>query len=156
MVTLLLRRYDSDSDGRLQYADFCKLLSPKDAPNLVRVPSLRPANREQPFSAATTELLASVINLHIECEVEAEELRKMVHRRHDLNLYSVFLDFDGDKDGYLASSDLKAALMSQEKNATEKELRGLVRRYDSDKDGQVSYIEFVEEVTPKSPPSKRN
>jgi hypothetical protein len=117
---------------------------------------VRPANRNEPFSAATTELLASVIGLQIECEVEAEELRKMVHRRLDSNLYSVFLDLDDDKDGFLASSDLKAALMSQEIHASGKELRSLVRRYDSDKDGQVSYIEFIKEVTPKSPPSKLN
>jgi Ca2+-binding EF-hand superfamily protein len=35
--------------------------------------------------------------------------------------------------------------------ASGKELEGLIDRYDRDRDGIVSYGEFVDEVRPKSP-----
>ena len=35
--------------------------------------------------------------------------------------------------------------------ATEGEITWLIDRYDKNKDGRISYSEFIEEVTPKSP-----
>ena len=34
--------------------------------------------------------------------------------------------------------------------ATEKEIKYLMDRFDSNKDGKISYSEFVQEITPKS------
>ena len=33
--------------------------------------------------------------------------------------------------------------------ATEKELHTLIKRFDKDCDGKISFVEFIEEMTPK-------
>ena len=59
------------------------------------------------------------------------------------------MELDTDKNGFITHEDFRVSLERQGVFYSEKDIALLVRRYDRDQDGKVSYSEFVREVTPK-------
>lgn len=152
-LMLLIRHYDSNNDGRLQYSDFCQMFAPREQAYRSLVLSRSPASSSHPphLSPATKVLLGQALRLHLECEAAEESLRRKLYQRMQVDLHSVFSELDLDQDGFLVSEELGDALRAQGERVTESDLEELVRRYDSDLDGRVSFIEFVGQVTPRSP-----
>jgi Ca2+-binding EF-hand superfamily protein len=58
---------------------------------------------------------------------------------------------DRDENGFITMDEFRAILEDHCIFATKNDLVGLLKRYDKNQDGKVSYSEFINEMTPKSP-----
>lgn len=155
-VYLFVRRYDLDSDGRLLYSDFCDAFTPQDTLS-AQILTKRPANYLQMgfnrinfFARDTRELLMRAFRTHFSIEETAELLRKRLSRRPQFSVHDAFTTLDGTDSGYLTANDLQRLLLEHRVFMTAKELQLLFLRFDRNKDGRISYSEFMEEMIPKS------
>ncbi len=67
----------------------------------------------------------------------------------DYSLRDAFVFLDKQGDGFLTQKGIRDILSDHGYYATERELMSLFSKFDKDKDGLVSFAEFVEELTPK-------
>jgi len=84
-------------------------------------------------------------------EVLSEDLRQKIARRPFFNIYEAFKTIDKHDQGFIDISEFRDLLVDHGVYASSKELMNLVKRYDKNQDGKISYYEFVQELTPKSP-----
>lgn len=113
--------------------------------SVLRVP------RSEYFTSYTRELLFKTIRVHLSVEASAENLRRRLIRRPGFNASDAFTAVDQDRDGFITRDEFRGILREYGIFATETEIVWLVDRYDRNKDGRISYTEFVEEILPKSP-----
>jgi len=153
---LIFRKLDTDNDGLLRYAEFCELFNPKSAEYLSilnsRVPSyLDSAKLTLAFSYETKHLVKKVLDDHIRNESRNEEIRQKLNRRPLFNIYESFKALDKNDNGFIDINEFRDALIEHGLYASTKEISNIVKRYDHNNDGKVSYYDFVQELTPKSP-----
>ena len=65
--------------------------------------------------------------------------------------HDAFNACDADKNGYITRDEFKKILREYGFYALDSELTWLVDRYDRNRDGRISYSEFIDEILPKSP-----
>jgi len=153
---LIQKRYNKDQDGLLKYHEFIELLKPKDAVYASLLTGRRPtyADREDlslVFTSYTVELLRKVLNKVIENEYHSEKIRQRLSRRPLFDSFEAFEALDKNNNGSISKNEFRELLADHGFYATQKELQGLVSRYDYNEDGKVSYTEFTKEINPKSP-----
>jgi Ca2+-binding EF-hand superfamily protein len=156
-VFLFVKRYDRNSDGRLNYAEFSDAFMPKSA-SIATTLQLRRAHysilrapRSEYFSSYTRELFFKTLRVHFSVESSAENLRRRLLRRPGFNASDAFAAVDTDRKGYITRDEFRRILREYAFFPTETEVQWLVDRYDRDRDGRVTYSEFAEEILPKSP-----
>ena len=155
-INLLFKHYSYLGNRRLPYSEFSKLFVPKEL-EYSRILSGRSAfnvsraERRRVFGADTTYKLTRVLRLHLESESVAESLRHRMARRPSFSMHEAFQSVDKDRNGYITFGEFQSLLELHGIFATIKDVESLMDRYDKDKDGRVSYSEFLDEVTPKSP-----
>ena len=158
-VHLFVRRFDKDSDGRILYSDFCDAVSPKDeflSTEMTKRPAYhihRGYCRTHFFAQDTRDLFLSLFRIHFQNEDAAELLRKRIARRPDFNVHDAFLTIDREGNGFLSKFEMRNFLAENGIFPTENEIAMLVDRYDRNRDGRISYEEFMEELIPKTPAS---
>lgn len=96
-------------------------------------------------------LLKKTLNVVIRNEVNSESTRQRLNRRPLFNLWDAFKALDKDQNGFISSLEFKQMLIDHGFFPSHKEVSNLVERYDKNGDGKVSYSEFIQEITPKSP-----
>jgi hypothetical protein len=151
-----MNRYDKDRDGRLKYSEFCDSFLPLDPFHAKLLAKKAPLNvREAPrrdllYYPETRELLIACWRMHFEHEIEAERLRVLFQKNNpNFDGYSCFSLIDGKGDGMIDTQEVKDLMIRHGMYVSEKESCGLIDRYDRDKDGTISYAEFIEELKPK-------
>jgi len=82
-------------------------------------------------------------------EVEQDRLRVGVTRRHNFDSREAFIALDIDRDQYICKDDLRQFFSNNGQYVPEKDLCGLIERYDRNRDGKISYTEFAAELTPR-------
>ena len=70
------------------------------------------------------------------------------------NLGDAFATCDLNASGFITTDELHHLFERHGIRAPLRDVAGLVDRFDSDRDGRVSYSEFAQEVRPKSPARK--
>ena len=88
---------------------------------------------------------------HFTIEESAELLRKRLGRRPNFSVHDAFQTVDKDNNGYLNAREFGRILSDFGVHASDHELAQLIDRYDKNKDGRVTYSEFMDEMLPKSP-----
>jgi len=91
------------------------------------------------------------LNKVISNEASSESIRQRLNRRPLFNLWEAFKALDRDNNGFISSFEFKNMLIDNGFFPSQKEISSLVDRYDKNQDGKVSYSEFIQEITPKSP-----
>lgn len=153
---LLIRNYSKLSDSRLRFSDFSGMMTPKDD-HLSRLLGQREPYREslrdprEAFSSETLHRFAQVLRLVLDCESLSERQRQRLSRRPEFSCYDAFQAIDRDRNGFITYEEMKTVLEENGCKVSNRDLKCLMDRYDKNKDGRVSYSEFVQEVTPKSP-----
>ena len=78
-------------------------------------------------------------------------MRQKLNRRPLFNIYEAFKALDKNNIGFFSLEEFRELLLSHGIYASSKDVANLVSRYDKNQDGKISYSEFVNEITPKSP-----
>ena len=156
-VYLFHRRYDRNSDGRLLYSEFCDAFTPKSSAQALALTS-RSAYylhqgypRNEYFTRDTRDQFLRTFKVHFSVEESAELLRKRLLRRPGFSAHDAFTAIDVDKNGYITRDEFKKILREYGFYALDNELTWLIDRYDRNRDGRISYSEFIDEILPKSP-----
>ena len=99
-VFLLVKRYDRNLDGRLNYSEFQDALMPKSASHATSLQlrrahySVLRAPRADFFSSYTRELLWKTLRVHFSVEASAENLRRRLLRRPGFSTSDAFTAVD--------------------------------------------------------------
>jgi len=97
----------------------------------------------------TVFLLRKTLSTIISNETYAECLRQRLQTRPGFSVYKAFKALDKHRNGYASIEDLKSLLSRHGYKLSQKELLGLMNRFDKNQDGRISYNEFVDEIRPK-------
>ena len=103
------------------------------------------------FSIETEILLKDYLNAIIIGENKVELIRKKINNTtKDFSIINIFnkIDLQGDK--FLTIEKFSYYLKNNNFSFIEKDITLLVARFDKDKDGRVGFLEFSEEIYPKS------
>ena len=103
------------------------------------------------FSKTTLNTFKSTLKIHFEILRAAEGLRQRINEKVGFTLRDAFKAVDRNRNGYIGIEEFKSILNEHGIMTSDKDLLTLMDRYDRDKDGRVSYSEFVQEMTPHSP-----
>lgn len=155
-ITLLFKHFSPSQNRHIRFSEFNELFEPKDPEyaRLVknRVPfNLQEDERRRPFRPETMSKFTRVLHLHLECESIAENLRQKLSRNLNFDIMGAFQSIDKDKNGFITVYEFQQILENNGIPVSRRDAASLVERYDKDKDGRVSYSEFLNEFTPKSP-----
>jgi Ca2+-binding EF-hand superfamily protein len=110
-----------------------------------RVPSFDPA------SEPTSQRFKALFEVHLKLEQEAENLRQRLAKAPEFRMHEAFSQLDEWRRTFLTQEDLRRFLQQKGEFLTPTHLRGLMDRYDRDRDGRITYSEFIQEIQPKSP-----
>lgn len=155
-VRLFIKHFSQHSGTRLNFQEFSEALLPQSSEYARMIRSRLPFNavpedRRRVFDVETQVRLNRVLRIHLDSERVAESLRQRLSRIPSFNLYDAFKVVDKSNDGVITLDEFRSILQDHGLYATTKDLESLMDRYDKDRDGRVSYSEFVQEVRPKSP-----
>ena len=156
-IELFVSRYDNNGDRRLNFNEFSDAFTTLDsyyAHMLTRRPSNHRAplyRRDDCFFADTQHAQRDVWRVHFKCETSSESIRQRLQRMPCFNVYEAFNSMDLNDSGSISTHELRRMLESRGFFASDKEVRDVVDKFDSNKNGMISYAEFREEILPKSP-----
>jgi Ca2+-binding EF-hand superfamily protein len=155
-IYLLIKHFSHLQNSRLSFADFSELLSPKQEEYARILRNRNAVNapydaRLRVFTRETLEQFLATLRLILDAENLAERVRQRLSRMPDFSLHSAFVAVDRNRNGFITIEEFQNVLQSHGIFATSKDLQALIEKYDKNRDGRVTYSEFVEEVTPKSP-----
>lgn len=89
--------------------------------------------------------------IHFKVEAAAEAVRQRLFANPHFNVVQAFNSLDLKADGRVDSLDIKRIIESRGFYVTQKEADQVLAKFDENKDGQVWFHEFKEEIEPKSP-----
>ena len=145
-IFLIYRHYDLNNDGMLCLQDFGDILKPKMPTYAGLISERYPMGQ---LSVETQALLRSFFKELIKLEINAEELRQNLNYTK-YSLQDLFEHISTGKTKYLTVNQFRNILLQNNIRPTNRELFGIIERFDSNRDGKVSFSEFVQEVLPKS------
>lgn len=156
-VDLFVKRYDSNKDGRLSFAEFSDAFLSSDS-YYSHMLNRRPSNHRHPiyrrddcYYADTQVEFRNMWRVHFKVEAAAEAVRQRLQRNPGFNVYEAFNSLDLKDDGRVDACELKRIIESRGFYITCKEAESALDKFDKHKLGSVSYTEFREEIMPKSP-----
>lgn len=163
----LVKKFDSNKNGVLYYEDFVEIFYPINS-EFRKLLQKRKINSQRNrngnnlsqnynynysniFSIETEILLKDYLNAIIIGENKVELIRKKINNTtKDFSIINIFnkIDLQGDK--FLTIEKFSYYLKNNNFSFIEKDIALLVARFDKDKDGRVGFLEFSEEIYPKS------
>jgi Ca2+-binding EF-hand superfamily protein len=94
-------------------------------------------------------LLAHKMKTEVETNRNSTVLKELLAEELGSNFYSAFRSADSKRSGFLTIDDMAQILTKFSISLTEAELGCLVRKYDSNRDGRISYLEFLTQLMPE-------
>ena len=149
-LNLLMKRFDLQNQGGINYADFFDIVVPfeKEYRNMVedRMPNSCCACRSPDvFSFNTISTLKDLFNYIINSENEINNIRKSFGTLR-LKLRDIFGLLDYLNRGYFTNSDLLVYLQKEGLMSTNKDADLLFIRLDKNRNGKIDYREVDDEV----------
>eukprot|EP01017_Pseudomicrothorax_dubius_P050460 TRINITY_DN9565_c0_g1_i1.p1 TRINITY_DN9565_c0_g1~~TRINITY_DN9565_c0_g1_i1.p1 ORF type:complete len:600 (+),score=161.82 TRINITY_DN9565_c0_g1_i1:51-1850(+) len=145
VLKLFLLRHDRDGDAQLNFGEFVAALESKVRFEDEAAPK-GPRQSEGSMSAETIHTLMMLVKLLIQEEQYYETLRRQLAEVVSLN--EAFNLLDVERRGYVTAQDLQAFLERCSIKFSSNHLDVVLRKLDVDRDGRVSFIEFINEFTP--------
>ena len=149
-IRLLMKRFDLQKSGGINYADFFDIIVPFEKNYRLRVEnrepnSCCPCRSLEAFSPRTINELKDLFNLIINLENEINNMRRMLGTLR-LNLRDVFGNVDISNKGFFSSEELLEYL---DKNQILDNIRDadlLYIRLDKNRNGKIDYSEVEDEI----------
>jgi Ca2+-binding EF-hand superfamily protein len=94
-------------------------------------------------------LLAHKMKTEVESNRNSSVLKELLAEELGSNFYQAFRQTDTKRTGYLNVDDMARIMGKFSITLTEAELDCLLRKYDSNRDGRVSYLEFLTQLMPE-------
>eukprot|EP00347_Sterkiella_histriomuscorum_P013646 403363918 len=154
---LIVKYFDSDDDGFLNYQDFLQMLMPCDDQNLRAALAQRPN-----YAVSTNQYLGREIEAELtklfEKEIAfnrvTEEIRQRMDSSKQFDYEKAFNSVDDWNYGYIDRRNLKSFLKKHGYIAKNEEVMAIIRRMDLDADARLSKREFISSLQPEEPYSK--
>jgi len=142
----LIKKYDASNCKALIFKDFLEMTLPKENSEL-RFNVVQRTKEEfestKELSMEIIEILGQLLYAEIKLLEESEKLRSKLNTRMDFDHNRVFEYLDIGHKGYLDFESICKYFKGQEAEA-----HALIRYLNVKKDGKVSYLEFLEGITP--------
>eukprot|EP00331_Platyophrya_macrostoma_P011184 CAMPEP_0176412876 /NCGR_PEP_ID=MMETSP0127-20121128/4383_1 /TAXON_ID=938130 /ORGANISM="Platyophrya macrostoma, Strain WH" /LENGTH=561 /DNA_ID=CAMNT_0017792587 /DNA_START=46 /DNA_END=1731 /DNA_ORIENTATION=+ len=106
-------------------------------------------------SRLTKHKVADLLEAIAEGEIKAEIQRLVLAEKYSFEPYSAFKRIALAPRSYITSTDLHEFLLENKVTVTSGECRDLLNAFDADKDGSLSYNEFLNIVLPRTDPVLR-
>lgn len=81
----------------------------------------------------------------------AEDLRQRLQRTPLFNVYDSYKTCDIYQDGIITKNEIKRLFDMRGIYVNDKDVTVMMEKFDKDRDGKISYSDFVEEIRCKSP-----
>jgi len=88
---------------------------------------------------------------HLKVEAKNESIRQRQANRPCFSIFDAFDSVDINKDGFVTKNEIRQMLDSKGIFVSDQEATVLVDKFDKNKDGRITYSEFLSESMPKSP-----
>ena len=144
---LFFKRYDTSNDGRLSFNEFSQAFLAQDS-YYSHMLNRRPSNHRHPlyrrddcFYSDTQVEFRNMWRVHFKAEVAAEAVRQRLQRQPCFNVYEAFNSLDLNDDGRISTSEIKRIIESRGFYVTEKEATQVLKKFDNDGDGQITFNE---------------
>ena len=138
---------DSNGDGKVTYHDFLRFLLPTSKVYLSTIAVSRRPKREGLYGLVEKQLF-SLFSLQLEANRAIERLRAALWSRSDFSLLEGFRCLDELEAGAISEFALRRVL---EKAGISTGSKAIIARFDSDNDGKIGYLDYVELITPSQP-----
>lgn len=157
-LRLFFKRYDKNGDGLIRFSEFCDSIAPLDAGSAA-ILNRRSSNglppprypRDECFCYSTRAAFKDLWNQHFRTEYTEEKCRQELRNKPLFSNFDAFDACDINKDGVVTKHEIKALMSSKGFYISDLDASAIVEKFDKNKDGRVSYSEFVDECMPKSP-----
>lgn len=93
--------------------------------------------------------------VHFKVESAAEAVRQRLHAHPHFDVVKAFNSLDANSDGRIQTHELMHILECRGFFVTKKEAEQVLQKFDENRDGQVFFHEFKDEIEPKSPVRQR-
>ncbi|KAG8761361.1 hypothetical protein FRC14_004766 [Serendipita sp. 396] len=162
-LTMMARTMQkADEDERFGYTSRLEDFDPKvafslfdkDGDGKITTQELGEVMRSLGHNPTQRELLAMIAESDTNGNgtIEYSEFLDMMARQKkddEEDLMDVFKIFDRDRDGYISGSELKHVMLHLGDQMSDQEVDDLIWEADTDRDGRISYKEFVKMMTAK-------
>jgi Ca2+-binding EF-hand superfamily protein len=154
---LVVKYFDIDQDGGLNYTEFLQMVLPCDDLVLRAEASQRQAgahvNRyaegERVYTSYSVErALSDFLEQEIHLHLQLESLKCQLHSKFDWNMHNAFACVDVTREGFLNYRNIQEFLRMSGQFASDEQVIAMVRRLDADADQMVQFPEFCEILTP--------
>jgi len=142
---LLMKEYDLDSDGKLSYKEFLKLILPVTDSKLRAMVSQRDnkySELKKQISKSVCYSLYTLIVTEIAYLKIIERMKEILLQRKGFDPFRLFSAVDYRKQGFIDYLELEAYLKRRGAGAKAEDVAGILKRLDKDQDGKLSFKEF--------------
>ncbi len=157
-LKLFFKRYDQNGDGKLKFSEFCNAFTPLDAFSASQLNRRHSTGKNAPyfpkdecFSFSTRLAFKDMWRTHFRIEAREENNRQRQQQRPFFSGFDAFDTCDINKDGCVTKNEIKEMMDRKGIYISDREASTLVDKFDKNKDGRITYSEFMEENIPKSP-----
>ena len=153
-LSLFFTRYDTDKDGRIRFSEFAEAFLPRDSLSASRLNGrgsnhVRPPfypSRDSCFGAPTSFEFKDLLRTHFRVELAAEDLRQRLRRVPLFSGYEAYKTCDIYNDGVVTKNEIKRLFDLRGIYVNNEDVNGLMEKFDKDRDGRISYSEFMDEI----------
>jgi len=149
-IKLLFKRFDQDLDCKLSYNEFCDMLIPKKPEYARLIKDRKHYGYDAEFTLDSKLILIKLFRTLIDGENMVEKNRQYLTSRPLFSSYDAFDLIKGKYQNYILKENLNYFLQKHSMFVSQFELDALFDRFDKNRDGKITFNEFIQEVLPKS------
>lgn len=153
----LVKFFDSDEDGRLNYPDFMQMVLPCDNQSLRAQATQRPNQYISQFDYLTLDVerdLTKLIVAELDLHKKSEKFKQQLESAQDFSEDAVYAAIDDWGYGFVDARNLKGFFRNNKYKATDQDCVAIIRRMDLDADSKLTREEFLAGIKPQEPYSK--
>lgn len=144
---LLISRYDKDRDNRLNLTEFCEMLEPFDKMAINQIENEIEILSIEDYSSLTKNALRQLLIAILKKEKNSDLDRILLGNKKTVEI--IFKALSLEKKKKIDPEIIKQLLRDENEVPSFAELGALIEKFDYDKDGKISFEEFLYEMSPK-------